>query len=92
MIIEALLTVVWFILDFILNLLPNIPEMPSNVVSAITNVFNVIFNNVGLLGIFVPLDIVKVLIPLWLVVDNFDKIYSIVFWVIKKIPALNIRE
>lgn len=92
MIIEGLLKVVSFILNFVFDLLPDLPEMPSSIVSAIDNVLDVIFGNVGLFGIFVPLNIVKILIPLWLVVYNFDKIYSLLFWVIKKIPILNIRE
>lgn len=92
MVIEAILFSVWYLLDFILNLLPSIPQMPSAITSSIDSVFNLIFSNVGLLGVFVPLNIVKILIPLWLVVDNFDKIYSILFWIVKKIPTLNIRE
>lgn len=92
MIIEGLLNVVTTILYFILDLLPSIPDLPTSITSVIDTVLNLIFDNVGLFGVFVPLDIVKVIIPLWLIVDNFDKLYSIAFWIITKIPMLNIQK
>lgn len=92
MIVEGLLNIVTTILYFVLDLLPSVPDLPVAITNAITTVLDLIFDNVGLLGVFVPLNIIKVIIPLWIVVDNFDKIYSIVFWVIKKIPMLNINK
>lgn len=92
MIIEGILNIVTSLLYFVLNLLPDIPDLPEALTSPITTVLDLIFNNVGLLDLFLPLNIVKLIIPLWLIVDNFDKIYSIVFWIIKKIPILGIEK
>ena len=92
MIIEGILNIVTSLLYFVLNLLPDVPDLPEALTSPITTVLDLIFNNVGLLDLFLPLNIVKLIIPLWLIVDNFDKIYSIVFWIIKKIPILGIEK
>lgn len=92
MIIEGILNIVTGLLYFVLDLLPNIPNLPQELTGAITTVLDLIFDNVGLLDLFLPLNIVKIIIPLWLVVDNFDKIYSIAFWIIKKIPMLGIEK
>lgn len=92
MIIEGLLDFIINVLTFILDLLPDLPSVPAEVTSAVSTFINLIFDNVGLLGVFVPLGIIKVIIPLWLGIEAFDKVYSLVFWVIRKIPMLNIRE
>lgn len=92
MIIEGILSVVTGLLHFVLHIIPTIPDLPSEITGPITTVLDLIFNNVGLLDLFMPLNIVKIIIPLWLIVDNFDKIYSILFWVIKKIPMLGIEK
>lgn len=92
MIIEGLLDTIIKVLTFILDLLPDLPQVPVEVTSAVDTFMNLIFDNVGLLGVFIPLGIVKIIIPLWLGIEAFDKVYSLVFWVIRKIPMLNIRE
>lgn len=92
MIIEGLLDTIIKVLTFILDLLPDLPQVPVEVTSAVDTFMNLIFDNVGLLGVFIPLGIVKIIIPLWLGIEAFDKIYALVFWVIRKIPMLNIRE
>ena len=92
MIIEGFLDFIINVLTFILDLLPDLPSVPAEVTSAVSTFINLIFDNVGLLGVFVPLSIIKVIIPLWLGIEAFDKVYSLIFWVIRKIPMLNIRE
>lgn len=92
MIIEGILNVITGLLYFVLDLLPNIPDLPETLTSPLNTVLDLIFDNVGLLDLFLPLNIVKIIIPLWLVVDNFDKIYSIAFWIIQKIPMLGIQK
>lgn len=92
MIIEGLLDTIIKVLTFILDLLPDLPQVPVEVTSAVDTFMNLIFDNVRLLGVFIPLGIVKIIIPLWLGIEAFDKIYALVFWVIRKIPMLNIRE
>lgn len=91
MIISALLSVIGGILNFLFNLLPDLPQLPSLIITTINNVVNLIFDNVSVIGFFIPLNVVKVLIPLVIIVVNFRYIYGIIMWIIKKIPLLNLK-
>lgn len=92
MIFEGVLSIISNLIIYVLDLLPNIPTVPDNISNVVFNFINLIFNNVGLLGIFLPLTLVKIIIPIWIAVEMFDKIYSLAFWIIRKIPILNIKE
>ena len=92
MIIEWLIRGGVSILDVIFSLLGVLPEFSEEVTNAIDTYFNLIFNNgIGLLGIFIDIDFVKVMIPIVIATINTDNIYNIIMWVLKKIPMLNIK-
>lgn len=91
MIIESLLTLISNFISFILNLLPNLPSVPDKIYNSVNGFINLIFSYCGLLGVFVDLDLIKTLIPLLIIVINFEYIYRLVLWVIRKIPFLNIN-
>ena len=61
------------------------------VINSINNFLDLIFNNAGLVGLFLPLDLVKVILPLVLIVINFNYIYGLILWVLKKIPFINVN-
>ena len=86
MILELIITGITTILKIVLGILPNIPQLPDSITSSIDRVMNVIFNNVGLLGIFVRISTIKLLVPLVIIVVNFEHIYHFVMWIIKKLP------
>lgn len=92
MIFEGVLSIISNLIIYVLDLLPNIPSVPDNISNSVFGFINLIFDNVGLLGIFLPLTLVKIIVPIWIAVEMFDKVYSVVFWVIRKIPILNIKE
>ena len=86
MILELIMTAILSLLKGVFSLLPNIPQLSQSLTDSINRVFNVIFQNVGLLGLFVRISTIKWLVPLVIVVYNFEHIYHFVMWVIKKIP------
>ena len=86
MILELIITAITAVLKLVFGLLPNIPQLPNGLMTSLNNVFNIIFDNVGLLGIFVRINTIKTLVPLVVVVVNFDRIYHFIMWVIKKLP------
>lgn len=86
MIIELIITAITFVLKTVLGILPNIPQLPNSIMTSLNNVFTTIFNNVGLLGMFVRISTIKLLVPLVIVVVNFEHIYHFVLWIIKKLP------
>ena len=92
MIIIGLLKALSGILISILSLLPTFPQLPESILNGLNSFLDLIFNNVGLLGLFIPISTIKVVIPLILVIVNFDKIYKLVMWVLKKIPVFGVKD
>lgn len=91
MILEKMMDVGVWILTAVMDLLDVLPDFPSELVAALNSFFDLIFDNMSLLGFFLPLTTVKILIPLMLVVINFEHIYAFIMWVIRKIPVLGIK-
>lgn len=92
MIILGLLQALSGILISILSLLPDLPQLPESILNGLNNFLDLIFNNVGLLGLFIPISTIKVVVPLIIVIINFDKIYKLVMWVLKKIPVFGVKD
>lgn len=86
MIVAALINLITALLKIVLNLLPNLPDLPQSISTSIDNVTNVIFSNANLLGLFVRIDTIKTLVPLLIVVVNFEHIYHFSMWIVKKLP------
>ena len=78
--------------DSFLNFLDVLPAMPDSVVSALDLFFTNIFEY-GWTGacFFLPMDYVLVLFPLVLIVSNFEHVYHLVMWVLRKIPFVGIE-
>ena len=92
MIILGLLQALSGILISILSLLPTLPQLPDSILNGLNNFLDLIFNNSGLLGLFIPISTIKVVVPLIIVIINFDKIYKLVMWVFKKIPVFGVKD
>jgi len=68
----------------------NIPPFPEELKNSIESFFNLIFDNLSLLGFFIRPFTLKIIIPLILILIGFIPIYKLIFWIIKKIPFLHI--
>lgn len=90
MILENLLNILLSSIEVILSILPDIPSLPDDLLSSAYSFIDLIFDNVGLLGLFIPISTIKVVVPLVLIIVNFDKIYKLTMWVLNKIPKLDI--
>lgn len=91
MLVEALFTAVTWLIDAILNLLDVLPDFPEELVTSVEEFFSLIFDNLAILGFFVPLSTVKILIPLVILVINFEDVYAFIMWLLRKIPFLGIK-
>ena len=91
MLVEALFNGVTSLIDGILNLLDVLPDFPEDLVTSMDSFFSLIFDNLPLLGFFVRLDTVKILIPLVIVVMNFEDVYAFVMWLLRKIPFIGVE-
>lgn len=86
MIIKAIFELILGLLKLVFGFLPNLPSFPNNIMTSLDKVFTTIFDNLNLLGLFVNIDTIKVLVPLVIIVVNFEHIYHFTMWIIKKIP------
>ena len=86
MILEFIIGLIIDIVTFIFSILPNLPGFDSTILSSLNNFINMIFNNLGLLGFFIHINTIKTLIPLVILVVNFDKVYHFAMWVVRKLP------
>lgn len=91
MIIELFFDLISMFVYLIFLPLPNLPSFDVTLLSSMTQFINLIFDNVGLLGFFIRIDTIKTIVPLLILVLNFDHIYHLVMWILRKIPFLNIN-
>lgn len=68
-----------------------LPDLPPEVESYIAIMFDYIEGGIGFLFLVFNMDLVKVLLPLVIAVANFDKVYKLVLFVLRKIPFLGIK-
>lgn len=90
MLIKGLFELVLGILNFMFGWV-NFPDMPSVVVDALSVVLQAIASGIGFVWLIVPKELVLAVIPVIIIVENFDLMYSMVMWVLKKIPFLGMK-
>ena len=87
MILETLLNLVFGLLKIVFGFI-SLPAFPVRLSSSIDTFLNLIFDNVTLLGFFIrPLTLTSV-VPILIILLNFDYVYKIIMWILRKIPFL----
>lgn len=69
----------------------NIPAFPSELSANINTFLDLIFNNLTLLGFFIRPVTLQISIPILIILLNFDNLYNLTMWILRKIPMLNIK-
>lgn len=90
MIVESIMNLLKTVIMSVFGVLPNIPNL-DNASEKINSFFDLIFSNAQLVGCFINPTTIKICIPVILVILNFEKIYKITLWILKKIPMLDIK-
>lgn len=88
MILQSLLTVLFDFVHFVFDLFPNLPQVPTEFSNSVDKFLDVIFDGLGLFTVFVRPITVTLIVPIVILLINFDKVVSIVLWIVKKIPFL----
>lgn len=91
MIIETLLNAMYYLVTGVLGFLPNVPSFPDSFNSSINTVLDTIFNNLDLLGCFVRPFTLQTIIPLAIILLQFDKIFGFIMWLVRKLPFFSIN-
>lgn len=90
MIIQAILDLLKGVLFLVFGWI-NLPDMPSDITNTINSFFDLIFNNLDLLGLIMRPTTIKIAIPVLIIILNFSKLYNLTMWILKKIPMLGIK-
>lgn len=69
----------------------NLPAMPEAVTSVIDELFALLRGSVGMMGIFLDLKMLKILLPVLLIVMNFEHVWKFTMFILRKIPFLGIE-
>ena len=91
MILEYIFNIIIDFISYIFNLLPNLPDFPSNISNSINSYLDLIFNNAGLVGLFIPLSLTRILLALTISLVGFKLLYDLIMWVVRKIPFLGME-
>ncbi len=89
MILEVLLNLVFGLLKIVFGWI-SLPSFPSSLTSSIDTFLNLIFDNVTLLGFFIRPVTLSIIVPILIILLNFENLYKITMWILRKIPFLRI--
>lgn len=91
MIIEWMINLGVSFFSGIMSMLGVLPDLPEKGIHAIDYIFGVMSGSVGLAGIFIDMNLVRILIPIAIAIFNFDHIFKFIMFVLKKIPIINVK-
>lgn len=87
MIIKALMDMIAAILQGLLSFI-QIPSFPEEWTAAVDSFMDLLFQNVALVDLVIPWNVIKLGIPILIAIINMDKIYDAIMWILRKIPML----
>lgn len=90
MILEAILSLIKVLLSFCFGWI-NLPQAPETITTSISQFLDLVFNNITLLGFFVRPITFQIAIPLLIIIMNFERLYKLTMWILRKIPMLSIK-
>lgn len=68
----------------------SLPSVPPEVTDIIDQFFTYLRSGMGFVFLWFNMDLIKIMLPLLIAVVNFDKVYRLVMFVLRKIPFLGI--
>jgi len=90
MILQALLNLVFGLLKVCFGWI-NIPAFPETLSNSVNTFLNLIFDNITLLGFFIRPSTIAVVVPILIILLNFEEVYKITMWILRKIPFLGLK-
>lgn len=90
MIVSSVMNLIKAVLTTVFGVLPNIPNFATGLQNSINSVLDTIFDNLSLFGVFIRPTSIKLIVPILIVILNFERIYKVTMWIIKKIPFFGI--
>lgn len=64
----------------------NLPPLPSQIQAVLDMVLGYMRDGIGILAWFIDMDYVFILVPIVIVIINFDKVYRLTMFILRKLP------
>lgn len=90
MIVESILNLFSSALKLIFGWI-SLPELPAEISNVVNQLMEYMKAGIGFIFLFFSIDLIRIMLPLVIVVANFDKVYKLVMFVLRKIPFLGIK-
>lgn len=90
MIIKGLFNLVLSLLQIIFAPI-NLPDLPSGLQAIFDGLLSAMLSAIGLFEVFVRPSTLQLLIPIVIVLVNFEKLWNGIMFILKKIPFLGIE-
>lgn len=90
MIIEYLINFIMLPVILILNLMPDLPDLPTAIVDGGNWVFQQFGVAIAILHMFLGTTFVNAVIVVVLAIVNFNWLYNLSMWVLRKTPFINV--
>ncbi len=90
MILEGLLNVIKVLLQVVFGWI-NIPQFPAELTGSINSFLTLVFDNLSLLGFFIRPLTLTLVVPTLIILLNFEDVYKLTMWILRKIPFLGIK-
>lgn len=69
----------------------NIPSAGEEFTNGISYFTTMLETGQSMIDLFIPWSLVKFGLPLLIVVVNFERLYNLIMWILRKIPMLGIE-
>ena len=69
----------------------NFPDMPAEITSVLDMIYNAVVSGASFIGLFCHISLLRIMIPLVIIVMNFDHIYRLTMFILRKIPFVGIE-
>lgn len=89
MIVSSVLNLFVSLLELVFGWI-NLPSFPDSLMSVINQLVDYITASISIMAVFVNMNTVRTLIPLVIAVVEFDKLWTLTMFILKKIPFVNI--
>lgn len=93
MILTAIFNIIYAILDKLLVF--QLPSLPDTMITIVNEIVSYVLVGLDIIRAFIgdtAMSVFGICLILVVAMNGFYLMYSIVFWVIRKLPVLNVRE
>lgn len=91
MICSFALIVLSVIISCLLSISGALPSVPTAVTDIVSFVFDLIYDGYTLASVFIDMDFLIVVVPIAILISQFERVIALVMFVLKKIPFLGIK-